>query len=110
MFYAFEFLIGMSVAKTFGSNAMANAYLFQNNSNPFLREIEIKYYVPQNTENAFLYVFSLQGNMLLTKQISQMGNGSIEISASELQPGMYIYTLAVDGQEADSKRMIITEE
>ncbi|MCQ2376129.1 MAG: tail fiber domain-containing protein [Salinivirgaceae bacterium] len=87
-----------------------SAYLFQNTPNPFSRETEIKYYVPQNTENAFLYVFSLQGNMLLTKQISQLGNGSITISASELQPGMYIYTLAVDGQEADSKRMIITEE
>lgn len=42
--------------------------------------------------------------------VSQLGNGSIAITASELQPGMYIYTLAVDGQEADSKRMIITEE
>ncbi len=78
--------------------------------NPFSHETEIKYYVPENADNAVLYVFSLQGNMLLTKQISQMGNGSIEISASELQPGMYIYTLAVNGQEVDSKRMIITEE
>ncbi len=48
--------------------------------------------------------------MLLTKTISQMGNGSIEISASELQPCMYIYTLVVDGQETEYKRMIITEE
>lgn len=91
-------------------DAATNAFLFQNTPNPFSNTTEIKYYVPENADNAFLYVFSLQGNMLLTKQISQMGNGSIEISASELQPGMYIYTLAVDGQEADSKRMIITEE
>ncbi len=87
-----------------------SAYLFQNTPNPFSRETEIKYYVPQNTENAFLYVFSLQGNMLLTKPIVETGNGSVTISASELQPGMYIYTLAVNGQEVDSKRMIITEE
>ncbi len=87
-----------------------SAFLFQNTPNPFSHETEIKYYVPENADNAVLYVFSLQGNMLLTKQISQLGNGSITISASELQPGMYIYTLAVDGQEADSKRMIITEE
>jgi len=48
--------------------------------------------------------------MLLTKPIVETGNGSVIISASELQPGMYIYTLAVNGQEVDSKRMIITEE
>lgn len=87
-----------------------NAFLFQNTPNPFSHETEIKYYVPENADNAVLYVFSLQGNMLLTKPVSQLGNGSITISASKLQPGMYIYTLAVDGQEADSKRMIITEE
>jgi len=91
-------------------DAAFSAYLFQNMPNPFSRETEIKYYVPQNTDNAFLYVFSLQGNMLLTKPIVETGNGSVTISASELQPGMYIYTLAVNGQEVDSKRMIITEE
>lgn len=87
-----------------------NAFLFQNTPNPFSHETEIKYYIPENAENAVLYVFSLQGNMLLTKQLSQFGNSSVVLLAGELQPGMYIYTLAVDGQEADSKRMIITEE
>ncbi len=88
----------------------SHIFSFQNTPNPFSHETEIKYYVPENADNAVLYVFSLQGNMLLAKPVSQLGNGSIAISASELQPGMYIYTLAVDGQEADSKRMIITEE
>lgn len=92
------------------SRANRFGFFVVNTPNPFSHETEIKYYVPENAGNAVLYVFSLQGNMLLTKPISQMGNGSIEISASELQPGMYIYTLAVDGQEADSKRMIIKEE
>ncbi len=43
-------------------------------------------------------------------QANQMDNCIIEISAIKLQPGMYIYTLAVDGQETEYKRMIITEE
>ena len=87
-----------------------NAFLFQNSPNPFSTQTEIKYFVPENVDNAVLYVFSLNGNLLLSKPITQTGNGSITISGSELTPGMYIYTLAVNGIEADSKRMILTEK
>ena len=86
-----------------------NAFLFQNTPNPFSAETEIKYYVPQNANNAVIYVFSLNGNLLLTKPITAIGNGSVTISGNELSAGMYIYTLAVDGVEVDSKRMVLSE-
>ena len=87
-----------------------NAFLFQNTPNPFTAETEIKYYVPVNADNAVIYVFSLNGNLLLTKSITQLGNGSVTISGNELEAGMYIYTLAVDGLEVDSKRMILNRK
>jgi len=87
-----------------------NAFLYQNTPNPFSNETEIKYFVPENAENAVLYVFSLNGNMLLSKPLTQTGNGSIIISNSELSAGMYVYTLTIDGVEVDSKRMILTNE
>lgn len=86
-----------------------NAFLFQNTPNPFTTETEIKYFVPVNADNAVIYVFSLNGNLLLTKPITQFGNDSVTISGNELEAGMYIYTLAVDGQEVDSKRMILNQ-
>ena len=86
-----------------------NAFLFQNTPNPFTAETEIKYFVPLNANNAVVYVFSLNGNLLLTKSITQLGNGSVIINGSELEAGMYIYTLSVDGQEIDSKRMILNK-
>ena len=86
-----------------------NAFLFQNTPNPFTAETEIKYFVPLNANNAVVYVFSLNGNLLLTKSITQVGNGSVIINGSELEAGMYIYTLSVDGQEIDSKRMILNK-
>lgn len=43
----------------------------------------IKNIIPRMTI-AVLYVFSLNGNMLLSKPITQTGNGSITISGSEL--------------------------
>ena len=89
------------------TEATTNAFLFQNTPNPFTAETEIKYFVPVNADNAVIYVFSLNGNLLLTKPITQLGNGSVIINGQELEAGMYIYTLAVDGQEVDSKRMIL---
>ena len=90
-------------------DVVTNAFLFQNTPNPFTAETEIKYFVPLNANNAVVYVFSLNGNLLLTKSITQLGNGSVIINGSELEAGMYIYTLSVDGQEIDSKRMILNK-
>jgi hypothetical protein len=36
------------------------------------------------------------------------GQGSVKIKASELKAGIYIYTLLINGQEVDTKRMILT--
>lgn len=92
------------------ADVTTNAFLFQNTPNPFSTQTEIKYFVPEDAENAVLYVFSLNGNMLLSKPITQTGNGSIIISGSELEAGMYVYTLAIGGVEVDSKRMILTDK
>ena len=43
-----------------------NAFLFQNTPNPFSSQTEIKYFIPENAGNAVLYVFSLNGKMLIT--------------------------------------------
>ncbi len=87
-----------------------NAFLYQNTPNPFSSETEIRYFLPENAGNAVLYVFSLNGNLMFTKPLTQTGNGGITISNSELEAGMYVYTLAIDGVEVDSKRMILTEK
>ncbi|MBN2164912.1 MAG: tail fiber domain-containing protein [Marinilabiliaceae bacterium] len=86
-----------------------NAFLFQNTPNPFTYNTEIKYYLPEGSNNAVLYVFNLQGNLLMTEKISGTGNGSITINGSELNPGMYVYSLLIDGQEVATKRMILTD-
>jgi len=86
-----------------------NAFLFQNTPNPFTYDTEIKYYLPENANNAVLYVFNLQGNLLMSEKLSGTGNGSIIINGSELNPGMYVYSLLINGQEVATKRMILTD-
>ena len=88
----------------------ATAVLYQNTPNPFGEQTEMRYYVPLNVKRACIYVFSLNGNLLLTKPIKGTGSGSITIRGNELQPGMYLYSLNVDGKEVDTKRMILTDK
>jgi len=51
----------------------------------------------------------LQGKQIKQINIEERGNGSVIINGYELTPGMYMYTLIVDGKEIDTKKMILTE-
>ncbi len=106
----FEVIYGPNITTSANQKATATeAVLYQNTPNPFSAETELKYSVPENAENAVINVFSLNGNMLLSKPLNKTGNGSITISGSELEAGMYIYTLTIGGVEVDSKRIILVK-
>lgn len=83
--------------------------LYQNSPNPFNAETRIKYTLPEEVINAEIYIYNLQGNQISKYTIAERGEGSLQINASELDAGMYIYTLIADGKEIDTKRMILTQ-
>jgi len=87
----------------------AGAMLMQNIPNPFNQQTSIQYNVPVISQNASIMVFDLQGTLLKTIQITNSGSGAITINGNELKPGMFIYTLVVDGKIIDTKRMILTQ-
>jgi hypothetical protein len=86
-----------------------NVTLYQNTPNPFTQTTEIKYYLPETIASASLLIFNMQGTQLKTITIPNRRNGSVIINGSELTAGMYLYTLVADGQEIDTKRMILTQ-
>lgn len=86
-----------------------NAFLYQNTPNPFNTTTEIKYFLPEGATNSNIYVFNMQGNLLLTYNLTNNGFGTIEINGSSLSAGMYIYTLTINGKEVETKRMILTK-
>lgn len=86
-----------------------NAFLYENKPNPFNVSTEIAYFLPDNISSAFLYIFDMQGIIIKKIGITNKGQGSVTINASDLKPGMYIYSLIVDGTEVDTKRMILTQ-
>lgn len=85
------------------------AILYQNKPNPFSSNTEISFYIPETSKQAFLYIYNLQGKELMNYSIKQSGSNHIIIQASKLSEGMYLYSLVVDNEIIDSKRMILTK-
>lgn len=84
-------------------------FLEQNAPNPFSVATTINFYVPQSSSSAAIYVYDMQGLQKKFYKITSRGKSNIIIGGSELQAGMYLCTLIVDGKEVDTKKMILTE-
>jgi hypothetical protein len=87
-------------------NVIIGYSIEQNVPNPFSEKTSIRFQLAQGVQSATLSIFNLNGAFV--RDYSLEGNsGEIEILASEIGKGMYIYSLNQNGQEIISKRMII---
>lgn len=87
---------------------ITKAVLHQNAPNPFTETTIIKYNIPNFVENANIIVHNLNGVEIKSFIITESGSGNITINGTILNPGMYLYTLIVDNDIIDTKRMILT--
>ena len=88
--------------------AKTKAVLYQNTPNPFNAQTEIRFSLPDDAPQAYIYIFDMTGKM--QKQIPVTpSQQSITINGYELQAGIYLYSLVVGGQEIDTKRMILSK-
>lgn len=85
------------------------AVLYQNTPNPFTSNTEIMCYLPESTTNAVISIYNLQGAELKSFPLTQVGLSSVTVHGFELPAGMYLYTLVVDNEIIDTKRMILTK-
>ncbi len=83
------------------------ATLYQNSPNPFSEETIIKFDLKTNISNASIMVFDMQGTLKLTIPIHQTGKGQVIINKHKLIAGMYLYSLIVNNNEIDTKKMIL---
>lgn len=83
--------------------------LFQNNPNPFSVDTNIRMTLPEGTSQASVTIYNLEGTQLKTILVKERGDVTVKLSGSELNAGMYLYALIVDGQVIDTKRMILTK-
>lgn len=83
------------------------AFLYQNNPNPFAANTEIQMEIPESYRQANVIVYNLEGKQLKNIEVSERGKTVVTISGNELDAGMYLYTLMVDGKVVDTKRLIL---
>ena len=83
------------------------ASLSQNEPNPFRENTLIKYYLPSNTQSATMQISNMEGVQLKSFTLEGKGYGQVLISGGTFSAGTYIYTLTVNGERVDSKRMML---
>ena len=86
----------------------ATATLVQNTPNPFTERTTIRFTLPEDAKNASICIFDMSGKMLKQVPIDATMQ-SITIEGYELQAGMYIYSLLIDGKEVKTRRMILSK-
>jgi len=84
--------------------------LNQNTPNPFTEETIISYSLSNDVNTAFLFIYDMSGKQLRSYELHQRGNAELRIIGGELEAGMYMYSLIVDGQLLRTKQMILTEQ
>ena len=91
-------------------NADVNsAYLLQNKPNPSQGQTAIDFNIPGDFNNAEILLTDETGRLIKKISIQEKGLGSLNLNATELSSGMYNYSLIVDGQIIDTKRMVLAK-
>lgn len=80
--------------------------LDQNAPNPFKEQTTIEYYLPDNVQRAQIIFLEQSGKLIKTVDLTEKGKGVLNIFANDLSSGLYTYSLIVDGQTIETKKMI----
>jgi Trp operon repressor len=89
-------------------NTALIAKLDQNAPNPFNQKTTISCFVPSNTKNAMIAVYSSNGTQVKAFNNLGIGTNHLDINANTLAGGVYTYVLLIDGKQVADRQMIIT--
>lgn len=79
----------------------------QNTPNPFSENTVIQLNIPQSTTTANILIYDLNGKQIEKVAIDVRGETNVTVYASNLESGMYIYSLILDGKVAVTRKMIV---
>ncbi|MCW3463041.1 T9SS type A sorting domain-containing protein [Chitinophaga nivalis] len=83
--------------------------LFQNAPNPFNAQTLIRYTLAGTVSNAYLQIADVNGRPVKKIDISGQKQPVVTINGGELPSGVYYYSLVLDGQITDTKKMVLTK-
>ena len=90
------------------NSSFSHNVTLQKISNPVDGNIIIRCRIPENSQKANLRIVDVMGNIMKQTDIISRGTSEISINDNEFSPGIYIYSLIIDGKLVDSKKMVIT--
>ena len=93
-----------------GTHENSRNTLYQNTPNPTNSATCIECYLDASASKAFIAVYDLNGLQLKEFPVDHQGKNTVTIGANEFKPGIYMYSLLVDGKLIDTKRMVITSK
>jgi hypothetical protein len=82
--------------------------LYQNSPNPFREKTIIRFKLSDEAKDASICIFDMTGKQLKKVPVSK-GMESVSVNCYELGEGIFLYSLIVNGQEIDTKRMILSK-
>ena len=97
-----------TAATTVSEHSSNGNKLYQNTPNPFKEQTIIHFKLADNVQDASICIFDMTGRLIKKMPISS-GMGSVSIGGWELGDGIFLYSLIVNGQEIDTRRMIISK-
>ncbi len=80
--------------------------LSQNDPNPYSEQTIIGYFLPDNVGKAQMLFYNAGGKLIQSVELTQRGQGQLNVFAQDLTNGLYTYTLVVDGKIAATKKMV----
>ena len=87
-----------------------NNFLEQNFPNPFNHTTTINYTLPQHFHSAKIIITDMSGKIVKIVPVSSgFGTNSVRIDAGSLSAGMYFYSLELDNNLVDTKKMVLTK-
>ena len=82
--------------------------LYQNSPNPFKENTVIRFKLADDVKDAAICIFDMTGKSIKKLPISS-GMESVSVGGYELGEGLFLYSLIVNGQEIDTKKMVISK-
>jgi hypothetical protein len=81
-------------------------YLGQSVPNPYKGQCTIPYYVDESVSTAEIVFYDELGREVSRVQLIGHGNGQLTVLSSQLEDGIYTYSLVADGKVIDTKKMV----
>ncbi|WP_162903100.1 LamG-like jellyroll fold domain-containing protein [Taibaiella koreensis] len=99
--------ISITTSAIEGVASTEHFFLEQNIPNPASDLTTIRYDVPSFRDGAAIVLFGAQGQKIRTEKISKTGKGCYTLDTKSLEPGVYYYTLLIDGKKSRTRKMVV---